>query len=414
MVELQTCRSRSLDFAIQGKRNLEVASNRRQPKHWEQIKVWVRSGGHCALCHKYLLESEINYEFEKLGELAHIVAQTNSELAPRSLADMPKDERDLAENLLLACSHCHTDIDKRKQAERLDIHWLLKAKRLHEQRIREVTTLAANEKTAVLRVVGHIRGAVTEISGIEAVAAINAEAEKSAVLTLDPNRQGPEIDLRMLPGEENPIESGYYTMACERISEILTERLQPAVEREEIQHLSVFGLARLPLLVYFGSRLDDTISTDIYQRHRATESWQWENSINGLRFHYQERTNKLNDIDTEAVLVVNASGKIDEDLIPIKLSSLTQFTIEPVYGEPNRDAIRTKTSLHSFHNALSNLLGHIEAMHKKISTLHLFAAVPVSAAIILGRSIGWGFQPNLIIYDHAGSEYKQALEVRQP
>ena len=391
-----------------------MASRCRQPKHSEQIKVWVRSGGHCTLCHKYLLESEINYEVEKLGELAHIVAKTNSTLAPRGLADLPEDERNLAENLLLTCAHCHTDIDKWKQAKRLDVNWLLKAKQHHEQRIKEATTLASNEKTAVLRLVGCIRGAATEISGLEAVAAINAEANKSAVLTLDPNRQGPEIDLRMLAGEENPIESGYYSMACKQISKVLTERLQPAVEREEIQHLSVFGLARLPLLVYFGSRLDDTISTDIYQRHRATESWKWENSANGLRFHHHERVNKLNDVTKEAVLIVNVSGRVDKDLIPVGLSSLPQFTIEPVCGEPNRDAIRTKTSLDSFHNALSNLLGHIEAMHKKVSTLHLFAAAPVSAAIILGRSIGWGFQPDLIVYDHAGTEYRQALVVCRP
>ena len=53
-----------------------MVRSRKKPQWAEQIKVWVRSGGHCALCHRYLLESEINYEFVKLGELAHIVAAT--------------------------------------------------------------------------------------------------------------------------------------------------------------------------------------------------------------------------------------------------------------------------------------------------------------------------------------------------
>lgn len=391
-----------------------MAGSRRQPVCMEQIKVWVRSGGHCALCHRYLLESEINYEFEKLGELAHIVARANSARAPRGLSELPEDKRNLSENLLLACGHCHNDIDKESQAQRLDVHWLLAVKESHERRIRDATSLAANDQTVVLRVVGQIRGAATEISGLEAVKAVNAAADRSPVLKLDPSRSGPEIDLRSLPGEEDPIASGYYATACVRISQVLTERLQPAVERGEIPHLSVFGLARLPLLVYFGSRLDDTISTDIYQRHRASESWDWGAVGSGLRFDHRLTNAVADNQQRRAVLTVNASGTIDERLIPDELVDLPRFTIEPVSGEPHRDAVRSRASRNSFHDALSRLLGHIEAKHKQVATLHVFAAVPVCAAIILGRSVGWGFHPNLVVYDHVGDGYERALEVSAP
>jgi len=390
-----------------------MARDRKQPRPSEQIKIWVRSGGHCALCHRYLLESEINYEVVKLGELAHIVASTNSARAPRGLSEMSVDERNLAENLLLACGHCHNDIDKDRQAERLDVTWLLAAKERHERRIREATSLVAKDRTVVLRLVGNIRGAAAEIGGLEAVAAVNATAERSPDLALDPNRIGPEIDLRSLPGEEDPTASGYYAIACDRTSQILRERLQPAVERGEIQHLSVFGLARLPLLVYFGSRLDDTISTDIYQRHRASESWRWGKDENGLRFRHRS-TNEVAGGPCEAVLVVNVSGTVAEDLIPNKLEDLPRFRIEPVSGEPHRDAITSRVSRDSFHEAVSSLLGHIEARHKQVKRLHVFAAAPVCAAIILGRSVGWGFHPNLVVYDHVGDGYERALEVVAP
>ncbi len=391
-----------------------MARRRKQPDHLEQIKVWVRAGGHCALCHRYLLESEINFEFEKLGELAHIVASTNSALAPRGLSELPEDERDLAENLLLTCAHCHNDIDKRNQAQRLDVNWLLKVKKDHEHRVLEATTLAANEKTVILRMVGHIRGASTEIGGLEAVAAINAAAGRSPVLSLDPSRAGPEIDLRSLPGEDDPIASLYYETACSRITQVLTERLQPAVERGEVQHLSVFGFARLPLLVYFGARLDDTISTEIYQRHRSTESWAWGNNGNGLRFDHRPVNEVRHSRASEAVLVANVSGTVDQDMIPAELVGLPRFAIEPRSGEPHRDAISTRASRDSFQDSLTRLLGHIEAKHKRIATLHVFAAAPVCAAIILGRSIGWGFHPNLVVYDHAGDKYQRALEVSAP
>lgn len=391
-----------------------MAARRKQPKPEERIKVWVRSGGHCNICHRYLLESEINLRYVQLGELAHIVAQTASAKAPRGLDDLPTEERDRAENLLLACAHCHNDIDKKSQARRLDVDWLRGLKKRHEARIRAATDLAAREKTVVLRIVGRIRGAPAEISALEAAEAVNSLLDRNPVLTLDPNRSGPEIDLRSLPDEQEPIDSGYYNTACTRIDQILTERLLPAIERGEVPHLSVFGLARLPLLVYFGSRLDDAISTEIFQRHRSTESWNWATDVADVHFNYRLEEKQSEDVPTEAVLIVNASGTINRQQIPTQLVRLPAFVIEPEQGEPNRDVIRTRRSRDSFHDALSRLLGHLEANYRSVAKLHLFAAAPVSAAIILGRSVGWGFHPELLVYDAVPDGYSLALEVQAP
>lgn len=101
------------------------------------------------------------------NDLAHIVAQSDDSLAPRSLVDLPEHERELANNLLLACPTCHTDIEKRLQAKMLDVGWLLMIKKRHEHRIRRATTLAAMEKSVVLRLVGQIQGAATEIGPLE-------------------------------------------------------------------------------------------------------------------------------------------------------------------------------------------------------------------------------------------------------
>lgn len=391
-----------------------MTRNRKSPSPKEQIKVWVRAGGHCTICHRYLLESEINSEFEKLGELAHIVASTNSPLAPRGLSELPENERNLAANLMLTCAHCHTDIDKWQQAQRLDVNWLIRAKTSHEDRIRTATALAALDKTVVFRLVGTIRGASTEIAGLEAVAAINAARRKVPDFALDPNRSGPEIDLRCVPGEDNPIESDYYKTACKRIDEIISERLKPAVERKDVQHLSVFGFARLPLLVYFGSRLDDTISADIYQRHRSSESWEWSDENHGLRFDHRTLIAATGNRAHEAVLVLDVSGTVDQDAIPVALTSLTRFAIQPKSGEPHCDAISSHASRNSYSDSLRKLLGHLEATHKQVKTLHVFAAAPACAAIILGRSVGWGFHPNLVIYDYDRDKYEHALEVSAP
>lgn len=52
----------------------------------------------------------------------------------------------------------------------------------------------------------------------------------------------------------------------------------------EIEHLSVFAIARLPLAIYLGAQLDDAVATDSYQRHRATDSWIWPDDDPGTTF----------------------------------------------------------------------------------------------------------------------------------
>lgn len=389
-----------------------TAGSRRRVALEQQLLVWVRSGGHCALCHAYMLESDINFKPVKLGELAHIVAQSDHALAPRSLTDLPEAERDLAENLLLACPTCHTDIDKKLQAKLLDVGWLLTIKQRHEERIRRATTLAAMEKSVVLRLIGHVRGAAMEIGPLEAVSAVVLQAERHADLALDPNRAGAEIDLRALPGEQDPIGSGYYASACRRIDMVLSERVKPAVDRGEIEHLSVFALARLPLLVYFGSRLDDGISAEIFQRQRATESWTWQEA-GDVEFRFKT-THSGDADDSDALLIVNASGTIDESTLPAELAALPRFVIEAADAIPNRDIIATRRARDSFHATVSKLLGHIEKHNPSVKRLHLVAAAPVSACIILGRSVGWGFHPTLLVYEAIDGSYVPTLEVKAP
>jgi hypothetical protein len=39
----------------------------------ERLKVWVRAGGRCIICNRYLLEGQLSAREVTFGELAHIV-----------------------------------------------------------------------------------------------------------------------------------------------------------------------------------------------------------------------------------------------------------------------------------------------------------------------------------------------------
>ena len=96
------------------------------------------------------------------------------------------------------------------------------------------------------------------------------------------------------------------------------------VALEEIADLSVFAFARLPLLVYLGAHLDDNVPTDIYQRHRATERWEWPDPGADVRFRID--VPEAAPDGSQAAPVMNVSGSIEPDEVPGPLAHLSRLS----------------------------------------------------------------------------------------
>lgn len=376
----------------------------------EDLRVWVRSGGRCVLCKAYLLESNLTLRPVPIGEIAHNVGRSRSSRSPRGLSDLPIEDRELAENKLLLCPNCHSQIDKLVQVDSFPEAWLRERKLNHEGEIRTLTDLIGQKRTVILRMQSSVRSAPVDVAASEVASAVVASGRAPSTL-LSPDGVGIEIDLRPLAGE-HAADSDYFAAAVRKIDELIERRLRPVVEKDGVQHLSVFAIARLPLLVYLGSRLDDAIPTDVYQRHRATESWTWPDSGPEVDFGWQTKNPRS---QSEAILVINASGTIQPSELPDEISSLTRFTIEPTSGTAHPDTVATPATLTAFEAALRGLLAHMEKTYKQVRRLHVFAAAPVSVAVVLGRSIGWGIHPSLAIYERTNeATYKIGMEITPP
>ena len=59
----------------QDKEGYKRGGRRRSIPATERLKLWVRSGGRCVICNRYLLEGSLSYRELTFGELAHIVGQ---------------------------------------------------------------------------------------------------------------------------------------------------------------------------------------------------------------------------------------------------------------------------------------------------------------------------------------------------
>ena len=371
----------------------------------ERLLVWVRAGGTCVLCKRYLLEGSLTGLPVSLGELAHIVGQQNSDRSPRGRHWLPRHKRDLAENVLLACESCHEEIDDQLATGILDVDALDRLKALHEQRIRHVVTLPDDRRSLVLRMVAELRGNALEISRDTAASAV-ISANRFPWFDLDGDHIGVEIDLRNLP-DEAEADDAYYATARRAIDKVLEHKLHDAVKAGDVKHVSVFPFARLPLLVYLGSRLDDNYSIDVFQRHRNTQNWGWQDTA--PHEFTVTGTESLPGAE-QAVLLLSVSGTVDPAEMQAKYRDLPQVTVIPD-ATPSPDIVTSRGSLDRFTQAIRAVNAAFDA-NKQLSTVHVFGALPPTAAVEFGRLHDSHIHPALVIYDRSDAgTYRPAVEI---
>ncbi|MFD4605355.1 SAVED domain-containing protein [Streptomyces sp. NPDC058464] len=376
----------------------------------ERLKVWVRAGGRCELCGIYLLEGKLTYQDFTLGELAHIVGQDATANSPRGMDPLPKNQRDLADNLMLLCRGEHNEIDRKGSLDVMTVERLRRIKREREAWIRRLTGLNPGAGTAVIRLIGQVRGQEVELTKPTATEAVIRSEERFPEFPLSLHGDGFEIDLRHVPGEKTG-GPAYWEQCRQQIDRVLEHKLADALREDSVQHVSAFAFARLPLLVHFGSRLDDTFHVSIYQRHRSTESWCWPSTAETtVRFTTESPLAPSPDA-SQGVLLLNISGSIQAGELPGPLATLPRWTISPQNLTPSVDVINSLSALDEFTSALRLLLSELEATHKNLQRLHVLAAVPVSAAVALGRVHDANVHPALVIYDRTDGQYSAALEI---
>jgi SMODS-associated and fused to various effectors sensor domain len=289
----------------------------------------------------------------------------------------------------------------------MTIDQLRHRKAQHENEIAHLTGLASDRRSSILRVFGHIKGAPAVLDRAEAARAVIRSGERFPLFMPAFDRQGIEVDLRRLPGEGTATPA-YYAAATQMINDAL-DRVRQGVERGDVVHLSVFAFARLPLLVYLGAHLDDAVAAEIYQRHRASNGWEWPQAGHAQVF----TASMLNAGAAEAsdgALVVNLSGNARVDDLPESLVDAPVWELSP--ERRDEDVIGSRESLAAFESAVRHFFTHLESTHKHLTRLHVFGPIPVSAAVTLGRVLkAPDLRPSVVTYDWTTNAYKLAVEV---
>ncbi len=328
--------------------------------------------------------------------------------SPRGEDPLPVERRNDADNILLLCSDDHHSIDAKINRGVYAVEYVRELKRIHEHRIRYLTGLGLDAETVVIRVIGDIRGAAVELSEQIAARAVVETGRRYPRFGWGYGGGDFELDLRGLPSEGSPL---FWQVGQARIHEQLGARLRDAVARDQVRHLSVFGLARIPLLACVGEHLDDKVPTELFQKQRGgDEGWGWDATADPVTFCFERVRQGAGD---QVAVVVGLSAVLSVVDLPRELTDATVWTIAPREEAPSRDVLRARASLDNFARAYHDCLGAIEASSSKPAAIDLLPAVPATAAITLGRGLMRGAQPAVRIYDRAQprAPFQFALEI---
>jgi len=382
-------------------RDTQVSRNR--IKDNVRRALWARTAGRCTICNRRLLgDARTFLHSATVAELAHNVGATDGDTSPRTEAATAGMDRETEENLLLVCHDCHRIIDHKDHVLFFSPEKLREFKRAHEQRIEMITAHGGLTRTAVLRIGANIRGAYSIASQREVAETLFAlnylglvESQWSGDFTCN------------ISGSAGG--KGFWPAGEQQIDDTLL-RVKQAIEQGDVEHISVFPFAPIPLLVYLGSRLDDKTTTRIFQKHRGQYvGWSWTDENDSVEF-----ATEVIDPDktaTEVILACEISSPVAPANLPAELRDLPQHILRPEGRTPSPVLITNERSLNNFATAWRTFLADVEAAHSGAKRWHLVASVPLAVAVELGRAFMRGSQPPVTVYERTNAGYVAALDV---
>lgn len=349
-----------------------------------RIVLWARASGRCQFrgCNQSLIGDLIaGNEDANFGFVAHVIADKPG--GPRGDPLRSPLLRDSVGNLMLLCYTHHKliDVDAVKQYPE---EILLEMKAEHEARVAITTAIDQDKGSHILRY-------AAKIGGHESLVAYKDVA--SAMLPERFPKDGKAIDIEMTGTPVEDDLAAYWEIERTNLRQKFMQRVKERIEAREIDHLSVFALAPIPLLVELGRLLGDITTVDVYQRHREPPGWGWPADPQPLAFEIIEPYH----IAGPPALILSLSGHVEPQRVTSAIGAATIWQI--VVPEPHNDIVKSPADLARFRTLMRKTFNAIKRFHGEHEMIHIFAASPVSLSVELGRVWMPKADLPLILYD---------------
>lgn len=393
--------SKSKSDAVAAAAASAVAKPSRNIPPTTRLFLYVKAGGRCEFdgCNDYLLEHHVTKAGGNFAEMAHIFAFSDG--GPRADAERgPEDVHDIS-NLMLLCPVCHTLIDGRPGEFTVEV--LRKHKKAHEDRVFLLTDTKPDRETIVVALRGRVAGKPVTITLPEIQAAVAPRYVGARGIH--------DIDLTAFNDAPTP---EFWKMGEDTIRKQMGRFYETRFDGHTPHHVSVFGLAPIPLLMVLGSTLSDKVPTAHYQRHRDSESWAWKTEGQVVEF---ATTKVRSGAEPSLVaLVLSVSGVIALSGLPAHVDDrYTVYSLAPTNTTPDRKILDVEASFQAFRSEYLRAMRLIVQEQPAARSIDVFPAVPAPAAVAMGRDLLPKRDPVLAIYDFnkANGGFVRALEINR-
>lgn len=360
--------------------------------------LWGKAAGRCQYrgCNKPLfVDALTKCEFNQ-AYIAHIIADVPG--GPRGDAIKSDLLKDNLTNLMLMCDVHHRLIDK-NDVDGHPVELLVQMKKEHEERIERVASINPNMQSHIVTYKANV-GIHTPVLTYESVRDFLLPAHYPA--------QSNALDLSLSNSPQRDKDATFWATELENLETQFNEQLRPKFRKGEINHLSVFGFAPMPLLIKLGTLINDIHHAEIHQPVRDPKTWNLNDNSNVTRYHLIEPS----EVHPVVALNISLSATINNERITKVLGDkCTIYTI--TIDSPFNDFLKSKEQLRDFSISIRKLMNQIKSRYNAQTALHIFPAMPIATAIELGRAWMPKADMPLIIYDQNtfNSGFFKAIEI---
>jgi len=333
-------------------------------------------------CNKLLTEDHLTRRQGKFSVFAHIIADEPG--GPRGDPQLSKKLAKDITNIMLLCLDHHRLVDVDAEEDH-PVELLREFKAEHEDRVRRLTDIQGEHRTLIVRMVGNI-GTRKGLVGSEILDAVLPRYPNPDVVDIEPAR------LRVADGGPASWAAG-----VEEI-EARAAQVHELALRHDVDHISVFALAPIPLLMKLGLALGDIGTVIPHQRRRHPPGWDW------LSPHGEPEPFVLVQHGDEAervrevALVISVSDAVDLAMVAEAApegATLFELRVET----PMTDIIRSLRQVRSFRRAVREALTAFRSAFGGDITVRVFPAVPNSLAVAFGQALLPKADPCIVVHD---------------
>jgi hypothetical protein len=334
-------------------------------------KLWVKSAGRCEYnsCNIPLWKDNLTQKDMNKAYISHIIAA--KENGPRGDKELSEKLELEFENLMLLCDECHNRIDE-SQKDSHSVTMLQTMKKEHEDRIEILTDYKKDKRSQII----HYRANIGEHTPL-----INYEVSRDALISNGyfPSSQN-AIDLGLENSPFRDKNASFWDIELENLTTKFEESIKPLLRRTKLNHISLFGIAPIPLLIKLGALVNDIQNVRIYQPHRNPKTWEWLEHLLPLEFE----VDRPDVIHQKVALNLSLSATINNDRIYEVLGrdcSIYTITLRDTFN----DILKSYEQFVTFQPIVQKLLNEIKYKHGQNNEIHVFPAMQPAFAIEFGR-----------------------------